>query len=368
MLTATATSFGTVLSVDRQAVSFRDGCEGNSRSSIPLDSVLLIQFDGQCMPHEMAIPSAGLSRCEQQRRHAFRVSFSGVADPYVASSIRISNGTVFLQSFDESAALSGPVSQIRSIQPVNFCPDEPPAEHYPESYCFETRKWAVNWSPLPIFSNQVFTRGSSIYVERIGSTLALSLDQVRDAYQTALSLWAIALQEHRNELGSDIVKYVENSTASGGKYRLFTPPQVVRTDCAANALAIVKWYSKRQDAFPTRDKNFIAKAQLQGRTILLNANDNVFRSEKQYTKALPAKDVNLVTVFVHELGHSFGLPDRYDIASVMNPDYVVDHSNLLVSPNAQDAVAFAAVLRASIAGTAPGVFNAKDCAGLRRRQ
>jgi len=234
------------------------------------------------------------------------------------------------------------------------------------SGCSESKKWAVNWSPLPIFNNQIFTRGSSIYIESVGSPVALPLEDVRFAYQTALSLWAIALQDRKKDLGTEVMKYIDQSTASGGSVNLFTPPQVIRVDCPENALAIVKWYSSRGAVFPEYESDYVAKAQVQGRTILLNANDNRFHADKDYWKTLGPENINLVTVFVHEIGHSFGLPDRFDSEpSVMNPEYVIDRLNQLVSPQEADTFAFAQVLKASIQGSAPGAFNAENCAGLR---
>ena len=83
---------------------------------------------------------------------------------------------------------------------------------------------------------------------------------------------------------------------------------------------------------------------------------------------LSGEQVNLITVFVHELGHSFGLPDRPHSPqpSVMDVEYVADNLDKLIKPTEVDLRAFAAVLKATIAGSKPGVFNISKCAGLQR--
>jgi hypothetical protein len=88
---------------------------------------------------------------------------------------------------------------------------------------------------------------------------------------------------------------------------------------------------------------------------LLNARENNFGYRPDFVNPLADGKVNLISVFVHALGHCLGLlDDTTDPSSVMNPDHVGRISNgLLIS------------LRQSIEGTAPGFFNVKDCAGLR---
>jgi hypothetical protein len=226
----------------------------------------------------------------------------------------------------------------------------------------------VNWSVNPVFNNQIFTKGASIYIEAIGEISGLSEEDIRFAYQSALSLWAIALQQARASLEPELRQYIEQSTARGGNFALFTPPQVIRMKCADNALAVVKWYAERRDDFTPERKNFVAMAQVQGRTVLLNANDNVFMVSRN-DEALPPTVVSLISVFVHELGHSFGMKDRAhsNEASVMDTVYVIDNLNKTLSPTPLDASMFAILLKASIEGAAPGVLNAEGCAGLRRR-
>jgi hypothetical protein len=330
----------------------------------------LVEFNPECRPHEVFPNPAGLERCDQKRKPGFKVKFKNSDAPFFAlRAVMKEDGKAYLISMVDESGVSGPRQEIDSIQPVQVCPQSLPKQQtWPKSFCYEKRQFAVNWSPLPVSNNQIFTRGSSIYIEKIGQFKGLSDEDVRFAYQTALSLWAIALDQRKSELPPDVQKYIEQSTSVSAKFSLFTPPQVILMDCSDNALSIVRFYAQRGDVFPPQQSDYVAKAQVQGRTVLLNANDNEFSIRRDYVNPLPANQVNLITVFVHELGHSFGLPDRpySQSTSVMDPVFVVDRLNSTLSPSDQDALALVRVLEASIRGAAPGVLTARDCAGLRR--
>lgn len=66
------------------------------------------------------------------------------------------------------------------------------------------------------------------------------------------------------------------------------------------------------------------------------------------------------------LGHSLGLRDVGTIGAqtVMNASFL-DPFTKVVEPTDQDSEAFVAILKQSIRGSAPGVFNTEMCAGLR---
>jgi hypothetical protein len=304
------------------------------------------------------------------RLQGFRIRFQDSSAPFLASKVGLkANGNVQFVSLKDQSLVSGLRKGIKSIQPVEVCPSSlSSGQTAPSSFCSEPAQFAVNWSVAPVFNNQIFTKGASVYVEVIGKLDGLSEEDVRFAYQSALSLWAIALHDARASLEPELQEYIEKSTARGGKFALFMPPQVIRVQCADNALAVVKWFAERRGVFTPQKKDYVAMAQVQGRTVLLNANDNVFMVARD-NATLSGSVVSLISVFVHELGHSFGMLDRAHSseASVMDPDYVIDNLNKTLSPTPVDTRAFANLLKASIGGAAPGVFNAEGCAGLRRR-
>jgi hypothetical protein len=369
VITADATKFGRVTSFDSTSVTLSPGCEGQAHVSIPWSDVLLVSLDTRCSSYPVLPNPAGLERCSAKRLPGFRIQFQDGSPPFLAAKVRLkANGKVQFVSLKDQSGITGSRQNVKSLEPVEVCPTSLTGEQTsPPSFCFEPAQFAVNWSADPVFNNQIFTKGSSIYVEVMGKLDGLSEEDIRFAYQSALSLWAIALQDARKSLAPELQKYIENSTSRGGTISLFTPPQVIRMQCAENALAVVEWYAERGDIFGLDRKDYIAMAQVEGRTVLLNANDNVFGVARDDTK-LPATVVNLISVFVHELGHSFGMPDRRHSAevSVMDPDYVIDHLNATLSPTPFDTAVFANLLKDSIEGTAPGVFNAAGCAGLRR--
>jgi hypothetical protein len=370
VITADATKFGRIASLDSAKVTLLSGCAGQQQESIPWSDILLVSFDTRCAPYPVIPDPAGLEKCSEQRVHGFRIRFTNSSAPFVASKVGLdASGKVRFVSLKDGSLVSGPRKDVKSVQPVEVCPSALSGEQTPPtSFCSEAAQFAVNWSLDPVFNNQIFTKGTSIYLETIGNLNGLSPEDIRFAYQSALSLWAIALQGARASLEAELQKYIDQSTARGGNFALFTPPQVVRVNCADNALAVVKWYGERGDIFTVQRRDYVAMAQVEGRTVLLNANDNVFMVSRN-DASLPQAAVNLISVFVHELGHSFGMPDRAHSseASVMDPDYVIDNLNKTLSPTPVDVRAFANLLKASIEGSAPGVFNTEGCAGLRRR-
>ncbi len=371
VVTVDATKFGRIISLDISGVLLSSGCNGDSPATVPWTDILKVQFDSQCTSFPVHPNTAGLEKCDKKRLSGYKVEFKNIVPRFLATNLKLKVDKIYLLSAGDGASVSGPKGDVLSIEPADICPSSiPQQQEWPPSFCYESKKWAIAWTPTSVFSNQIYTHGSSIFIDTVGQQPSLALEDIRLAYQTALSIWAIAIQDNAKILGPEFTQYVESATSSSNKHTLFTPPQVIRMDCSENALTIVKWYAERKDAFPLSESDYVAKAQVQGRTVLLNANDNTFLVPPGGFRTLDPKMVNLVTVFVHEIGHSFGLPDRprSGKASVMDPAYVVDHLNETLSPIQDDALALARVLKASITGSAPGVFSPEQCAGLRRKQ
>jgi hypothetical protein len=254
---------------------------------------------------------------------------------------------------------------VESIQPEDACPTYISDLELPNQVCFEPVQWAANWSTEPVFNNQIFTKGFAIY---INPETPISDDvrrDIRTAFGTAVNIWASLLFDHRKELSPGVAAYIAQSTSSSEHVTLFTPPQVIEVQCRDDALIVVDWFNQKNKVFP-RGEGYIARAQLKGRTVLMNAYENVFGYQAQLLKPLTPGDVNLVSVFVHEFGHCLGLPDEAtDATSVMNPEHIVAEIGVAVWPTASDFDRLRTSLEATIQGTSAGYFNVKDCAGLR---
>jgi hypothetical protein len=268
----------------------------------------------------------------------------------------------------ELGSAQGPVSKIKSIIPTSVCPKSIPDEFtWPKEFCYEPKRVAVNFSLKPVYNNKIFTRGFTFYLDVIGNAPTdISTEDVSRAFGAALTLWASKLLALRPKLDPQLASYVDASLARSSKAILFVPPQVVQVDCPENALMIVKLYKVRDRKLFPQNSGYVAKAQLEGRTILLNGLDFQFRSDLDTRMFLKDNKINLTTIFAHEIGHSFGLSDingNNEAVSIMNADNIID--NLAGGPTDNDGLAFVEVLRKTITGSRPGEFNPSECAGLR---
>jgi hypothetical protein len=363
LVTKDASFWGSVISIKDGSVTFRSGCTG-ADTQVAWSSVLIVQFDHNCKSGTVKLPTAPLLICKKTLVHIFKVRISGQY-LYLTSVSMAPDSDLRGVPYGKRGWIRLKKNKVDSIQPTDICPSLiSELDSFPKGICFEPEQWAVNWSVEPVFNNQIFTKGFAIYVSSESSLQDEVTEKLRVAFGTALSLWASTLQEHRNELPADLRSYVDRSTSSSSKYVLYTPPQVIRVSCRENALLIVNWVTKRNEIFP-RGQGYVARAQLQGRTILLNASEYQFGYRPDFLNPLAPDVINLISVFVHELGHCLGLPDdSADPGSVMNPNHVASMINETVSPSPGDFRNFVTSLRASVSGTSPGFFDVKDCAGL----
>jgi Matrixin len=237
----------------------------------------------------------------------------------------------------------------------------------PSSYCSETRQVAVSFDYKTPFSNRILTNGFSFYI-RVSGTRPDSFDlesfcsQVRNAFQSGISLWTASLQDHDHLLTEPVRRFIETrSMKSQNGYWLLIPPQVIELRCPQSATFVVDLSFGNRSLFP-RPPLVLAKAQTEGRTIALNVLDfRCFRAEllfdtdRQLTFELPDNCINLVPIMAHEIGHAFGIMHIDDPAEHALMDSRFSRDALM--PTDCDVVALVAALHHSVTGSAPGVLT-----------
>jgi len=363
-----STVFGKIKEITNSTVSIAPGCDDKNVRSVPKERVRYYQFDSTCQPHRFTLPTSPLQFCAKPKQKMNKIVFRGQGAEVYATEVLLSNrNLVRLILANNAGSLQGPLSRIRAIVPASVCPDSIPDKFtWPRDYCHEPFKLAVNFSLKPVFNNKIFTRGFTFYLDVIGAGPKESSEDFARAFGAALTLWASKLLDLRPKLPPNLASFVDSALARSKSFTLFTPPQVVQVDCPENAVMIVKLYKQRvANLFPAR-RGYVAKSQLEGRTILLNGLDFKFRADLDTSLFMKNDHLNLTTVFAHELGHCFGLDDvdlGSGMHSVMSPDDV-EH-NRAGGPTDYDGLEFVRILQRVISGARPGEFNPTECRGLR---
>jgi hypothetical protein len=134
---------------------------------------------------------------------------------------------------------------------------------------------------------------------------------------------------------------------------------------------VVRWISNGAGPMTVAGHVKAARAQVQGRTIWLNAStypcwrasltDGLVVQERMGDQAC----INLVPILIHEVGHALGLAGHGDLdghRSIMDSQI----SNAVTHPTGDDALDLAAVLASSVAGAPAGRLDA-DAAGVELR-
>lgn len=361
---------GRVSEISNGSIHILAGCQGNTINTIPLSSVSLIDFTPECSVSEMRQPAGGFQICDVPRQDVYQIRLKTQSEPIYASNIEIAESNrTRIDLAGEHGSLFGVRSSISSILRTRICPTifaEVPQP--PDEYCFESRQWAINWNPEPAYNNKIFTKGVSIFVETSGAIDAAGnkatelRSNIREAFGSAFTIWMAALQDNQEILDSHLREFLASSlSCSENGYCLLTPPQVIERKCAkSNPHFIVRIHHSRDQWFPEHERHFVAKAQVEGRTIILNAIDYEFNNDLAMQTISGEGKINLITVLAHELGHSIGLAHTDGQApSIMNPD------SLSRYPSSEDAKNLAEVLQRSIRGSQAGVLDAKNCLGLK---
>jgi hypothetical protein len=124
-------------------------------------------------------------------------------------------------------------------------------------------------------------------------------------------------------------------------------------------------YAKGGTPFPGAEDGAVARAQVAGRTILLNLKSYTFIYDQHLFAILNIRSlINLTAVVAHELGHSFGLSHAAPgQKSIMLPN--LTGMVLARIPTARDGNEFAMILGQFISGGNAGEFASVECQGLK---
>ena len=363
VITSFSSTSGKLISIAGDSIAFQPGCSG-ATETIAWKDILLLRLDAKCTPQSILAPTAPLQACKTPLVRVLKTMVHGKL-MYLQSVSMKPGGVLRGIPFGKQGGVVFSRNDVESIQPVDACPTYISDLDLPSQTCFEPSQWAVNWSTEPVFNNQIFTKGFAIYINPETPISDDVRSDIRTAFGTAVNIWASLLFDHRKELSPGVTAYIARSTSSNEHVTLFTPPQVIEVQCKDDALIVVDWFNQKNKVFP-KQEGYIARAQLQGRTVLMNAYENTFGYHAQLLTPLTLGEVNLVSVFVHEFGHCLGLPDdSTDATSVMNPAHIVSEIGVAVWPTVSDFDRLRKSLEAAIQGSSAGYFDVKDCAGLR---
>ena len=369
-------AFVHILVMDRAAIHYSEGCSGVEEQSISWSEVESVTFEPSC-GSATAEPAPASPNCPDGSLDVFVVDFSGRTAPVVAESVAITaDRNVHLDTFHPWEQAHGPVSAVRSIARRKVCRNRIPESYeVPSSFCHEGRQVAVAFDYRAPLSNKILTNGFSFVLQTVGPIPdGFDVDafgaEVRNAFQSGISLWTSSVKDMEARLSPDLRKFLDGRTSrSPNGYQLFIPPQVIRLACPQSATFVVELGFDDPELFP-KFPLVLARAKIEGRTIALNM--RAFRCFKSQLKFGPDKRlsfeldggcINLVPIMAHELGHAFGLNHFDDVTTHALMDSLFSRDAL--APTERDTLALAAILEQSIVGAAPGVLKFVSSSGVR---
>jgi len=235
------------------------------------------------------------------------------------------------------------------------------------SDCYDKYSWKYeDYTKKSLFPNLLFSLGYTLYID-FDSAGKISLEEQRSVtsaitsgFRTAIMNWTASLNYNRSTLNPLIVRYIDDNIFVDGDKRIFNAPQVFTVNCPKDANFIIKIFLKNGEKFP--DKDVIAKAQIQGRTIILNMHDFHLKYASGLFNVRDMEgNINIVPVIAHELGHSFGLEHTPDENSIMNASF----NHIGSFPTKNDGKLFADILLKTLNPKSPGFFDPNDCSGLK---
>lgn len=368
---------GRVTSFDRASITYKPGCNSTAVKTISWEKVQRVALDDNCTFKEPKKIKDNFKRCEtkEDRLNVFLLSFRGGQPSIVAEDVALTeNGRVHFDTFSPWEQAHGSIDDVIEVSKASVCRSQNlTVSKYPKSYCSEPRQVAVEFDYKSPLSNKILTNGFSYRIEVLGTPPAgFDLEgfggEVRSAFQMAILLWTSALSDPGRKISPAIREFIEGRKSSGGKYTLFTPPQVIQLQCPDSSTFVVSLHFEENEFFPAFPVA-LARAETEGRTIAINMKRfPCFRSENKFNDSgnlafdFPDGCINLVPILTHELGHAFGVRhiNKKGEASLMDSKF--DRSAL--HPTDRDVDAFIAVLEQSIQGAAPGELSFISSSGV----
>lgn len=356
--------WGRVVMATGGDIVFDVACDAGRRVTLKKSQVVRMEFNADCKARQMPRYASGVEDCEKPLK-GYVATVNGLPNkPFVEDFDIGTAPRVSLRGHDGSLLLVDR-SKLRSLAVALKCKltdaAEQPAGPVTEGVCFEPRQWAVAYTGNAVSRNELFTKGFSVYVAGLGEP-GDGVPDVRQSFGHAITLWMSALLRIRAELHPELKVFVEESFHCGKTACVLTPPQVVRRYCQPTAMFLLRWVEREGDGFSQDEQALLAKAQVEGRTLLINAADHRFDMRLGGFPRLEGDRYNLINILAHELGHAFGLPDRYDAEpSIMSASV----RGMSKEPTDDDARRLAQVLLKEIKGSPPGEINLAGCAGLR---
>lgn len=233
--------------------------------------------------------------------------------------------------------------------------------------CNERIRWKFeDYTKKPLFANQIFTKGYGIHIVYESKNELPQI--VRDSmsfillsgFRAALTTWGVSLIANKSNLSKDIVGYLDAYSFKTGNNYTYNAPQIFSVDCIENANFVIRVYTQNGKKFKD-SKQILAKAQIQGRTIIINMQNHQMIYNQKLFQLKSGLFFNIVPILAHELGHSFGLSHQNEGKSIM----ASSAKSISNFPLMKDGQNFADVLGKQIKGGAPGYFNPTECVGLR---
>ena len=348
-------------------VRFAPEC-GTAIVEFPRSEVRRAERNRACRPKPIVPYSAGGGLCPDTPLELYEVRLKKPNQTILAAEVALADGRLHIRTPSGLQTMHGPDGRFVSVTRGLFCRNTPTPETPLKGFCAEATARAVNFGPEPVFENRILTRGISFYLEdNRGRAIAPDDERgavVREAFGNAVTQWMSALQDlgprlpagARSQLGGMI-----SSTPNG--YSVLTPPQVVRLGCPDTAMFVVRYLTQDLRPLTVGGKIKAARAQVAGRTIYLNGvTYPCWRASLKAEMEVPSQSpggmacMNLTPVFVHELGHAFGLVGHRDSGDPSIMDSLISPN--LVWPTPDDALALTSVLLQPVTGTTAGRLDA----------
>lgn len=365
VLDADSIYYGKLFKVTATNVVFDEGCDPSNRLVFKKKTIKRIFLNAKCDADSSVPPPPPLVDCDRPTP-GYIATLKDMPNQIEADDFSVVDGKAAFKLIGGVGALYAKSDDVKEIRKDEICFDAKTEHLSPGtltgSVCYEPTQWAANWSPDPVYRNDIFTKGFSFFLqqEMASGAQATSIPDVRLAFGTAMTMWITALNRVKDQLDPELQKYITGITSCSSKYCLITPPQVVQSSCKENTMFLVEWVSKVTDIFTASESNYVAKAHLEGRTVFVNARNRSFRSDLVMRKVKENNTVNLATILAHELGHAFGLKDEATGISIMSSNM----KNIAFEPTTEDALRLVSILKKNIQGAKAGEFNPTTCAGL----